>query len=494
VRMQGQDLWLLGGGQLQQARIAWNERTGPTLVPVWKTPLDVGEPLHLAQALYDPQFQAAPAVDPDDPTDPDSVEGRAILYLTTQPLDRSGAVVSAVEDATGKILWQTQLGLVAAGAPVLLRPQAGPATLLFQDQAGALHQVPADLAAGPNGWRGLETQLAGSLADNVRWRPRLLALPDGRSAVQVAIPGAQLTLRLVTWDGVKNSWKVETQAFDLAGKSLAGAPVVVAGHLILPLTDGVLYRVAVPFGDKPVLQQGNADWRERFAGSDAPALLAALTGDRFVCGDGERGVVVYEWSGLAGAQPISLPLKRPQVGGRAVPTYTLPRPPAGTPTLVPAGLKSPARLVIADQGSALHSLEVQANGSLKPLQPAWKLEGRATDGPFLVAGRACVVVDEAKLAWLDPETDEPAAWAFKDAGPLVGRPQRPGAALLIATEAGRVLAVDPASGKETARRTLAGSIAPTMSPVPVGESLLLPLTDGTLMLVPGAWLAGPVVP
>jgi hypothetical protein len=394
-------------------------------------------------------------------------------------------VVSAVEDATGKLLWQTQLGLVAVGEPLRLKPQAGPETLLLMDEAGALHHLPASLAAGKGPWQGIETQLAPALAENSRWRPRLLMLAGGSSALQVAAPGdgTRLVVRRVSWD--KGNWAVETHELDLTRRSPAGSVALVADHLIVPLTDGVVYRLPVPLGEKPALQPG-PNWRSRYLGPETPAFVVGLGAGVFATSDGAKVVEVFDW-----------PAEKDRE--KSLASTALPQQPVGTPLVLPAVGDRKPRFLVADQTGTLRCLEAQANGKLVP-RKAWSLTGRATEGPFLAtspgeADRVCAVVDEAKLAWLDPATDEFKVWKVREpGGAIVGKPHRPGLGLLVATEGGRVLAFDPAAARETARQMLAGSISPTTTPILVGpqekEDLLLPLTDGTLMLVPSSWLTG----
>lgn len=484
VRMRGDDLWLLADGRLERHRVAWHHAEGPKLDPAWAKPLDLGDPIHLSQALADPRYPALTR-DDDDPTAPDSVDGRAVLYVVTQPLDRPSVVVSAIEDETGRVLWQTQLGLVAATEPLRLKPAGGPEALLLMDQAGTLHRLPAALPVVKVGWAGYETLLAESLADNPRWPPRLVRLSDDE-AVQVAAPGdgRTLVLRRVKWDANKSEWAVEPHEVALPSP-LAGTPAKVDDHLILPLADGNLHRL--PLTGKPTLQAGPA-WRDRYLGPETVGHVTALGGDRFVTTDGHLGLTVWKWA-ATDAAAVGLPPNRKMNLGREEPTRTLKYPPARPPLFLPGDGQRPDRLLVPDAAGKLVALEPKADGKLEPAR-TWDLGGQASDGPYVATGpgealRVCVVVEHGRLFWLDPTADDAKRWQPTKAGEaIVGRPRWQNGAVWVAVDAGRVVTIDPATGQVGERVALEGSIAPAATPVPVGGGrMLLPLSDGTLRLL-----------
>ncbi len=482
VRMRGSDLWLLAQGQLRRSRIVWDPRTGPKLDPSWRSLLELGDPVHQTQALADPRFANGARLEVDDPADLDSVEGRAILYTVTQPLDRPSVVVTAIEDETGQILWQTQLGLVAAAEPIRLHPDFGPETLLLMDQAGALHHLPADLAPGAKPWDGRETLLAGTLADNPRWPPRLVALPTGKAAVQAAAPGSgrTLVLRRVLWDTDCKAWVVEAHEVPLPFE-LAGSPALVADHLILPLADGNLHRLSLQEIAKPTLQPGPS-WRDRYLGPDTIGCVVSIGGTRFVCSDGDRGLTVWDWPAAAPVAVVLQPNRQP--------TFTLGQRLTGTPLFLPAVGDTAARLLVADRAGTLLTLLPRPDGSLER-GATRDLGGRPTDGPYIATppgtpACVCVIVDSSRLFWLDPMKDEPLRWKpCEGRETIVGRPRRHGDRIWVATDVGRLLPLDPAKGQLLEKiPALQGSIAPATTPVPVGKNLLLPLSDGTLRLLP----------
>lgn len=484
VRMRGDDLWLLADGRLERHRVAWHHAEGPKLDPAWAKPLDLGDPIHLSQALADPRFPALPGND-DDPTAPDSVDGRAVLYVVTQPLDRPSVVVSAIEDETGRVLWQTQLGLVAATEPLRLKPAVGPEVLLLMDQAGTLHRLPADLKPAAAGWAGHETLLAESLADNPRWPPHLVRLADDE-AVQVAAPGdgRTLVLRRVKWDANKSAWTVEPHEVALPA-ALAGTPAKVDDHLILPLADGNLHRL--PLDGKPTLQAGPA-WRDRYLGPETVGHVTALGGDRFVTTDGHLGLTVWKWA-ATDAAAVGLPPNRKMNRGREEPTLTLKYTPTRPPLFLPGDGQRPDRLLVADAAGKLVALEPKTDGKLASVR-TFDLGGQASDGPYIATApgepvRVCIVVDRGRVFWLDPTADEAKRWQpTKDGEAIVGRPRLQGGEVWVAVDAGRVVTIDPATGKVGERVALEGSIAPATVPVPVGSGpMLLPLSDGTLRLL-----------
>jgi hypothetical protein len=318
----------------------------------------------------------------------------------------------------------------------------------------------------------------------------LVPVEGNNAAVQVAAPGngRSLVLRRVSWDAAKNEWVVESHTIPLSAP-LAGSPGLVAGHLILPLEDGNLYRLAVPLVAAPVLQPGPS-WRDRYLGPEAVGHVVSLGGDRFATSDGQKGLTVWEWSAV-NPTAVALPPNRPVVAGFEQPTFTLARPLAGRPLHLPAAGQKPEQLLVPDLAGTLLALTIKPDGKLER-RHVWELGGTPRTGSYLATSpgtptRLGVVVDENRLAWIDPVSDQLTLW--KPAGPgetLVGRPRQQGDMVWITTETGRVLAIDPSTGMVSEKLLLSGSIAPATTPINTTEKagqLLLPLSDGTLMLM-----------
>jgi hypothetical protein len=105
---------------------------------------------------------------------------------------------------------------------------------------------------------------------------------------------------------------------------------------------------------------------------------------------------------------------------------------------------------------------------------------RLADG---VARIGCVV-EETRLAWLDPMKGKTPLWWFDAKGEIVGEPQLLGGVLVAALRQGAYVGVSPVTGKATGEPipTPAG-VAPAISPVSFGPGrLFAPLADGTILL------------
>ena len=118
VEVQGNDLWVLGHGQLQRLQLALDGAKGLSLVPVWKEPVPLGSPLHASQVEID------------------RVNGRGTLFTVTQAQRFHTSLATAIDDETGEIYWQRQLGLVCQGEPLQLKApnDEGPPLVLALDR------------------------------------------------------------------------------------------------------------------------------------------------------------------------------------------------------------------------------------------------------------------------------------------------------------------------------------------------------------------------
>jgi outer membrane protein assembly factor BamB len=140
------------------------------------------------------------------------------------------------------------------------------------------------------------------------------------------------------------------------------------------------------------------------------------------------------------------------------------------------------RVAVADAGGTVTL--VQAD-KLKPLR-RWKLPGKCTAGPFVRGGRLGCVVQGDTLVWLNPDNAEP-EWTHRVEGAaIVGQPQLVGDAVIVADQAGRIVALDPATGKPLGEGyTLQAIAVPAAAPLAYGKDrLFAPLSDGTVLVLP----------
>ncbi len=474
VQINGDDVWVLAHGQMQRLTIAWSDRAGPRPVAVWKEPLPLGSPLHASQIIEDP------------------LSGRSTLFVVTQPLHQQTCVATAVNDEEGKILWQTQLGLVCQGAPVYLAVGNGSEPLLLAlDQGGGLFALDPTQAT----WRSRDPWLADphrshavapSLTDNPRVPALLLPGPDGRSLLEIACPGAgtHLHVRQVEWAGKERQLKHTDRLVPLPS-ALAGTPAVVGtadkAQLLVPLAGGSLARLPLPIPADARLEEGPS-WRPPLGSPDTPGHVVALGGDLFLTTNGGRGLTCWEWPAAKAWQSLMT------VGDS--PTYNLEDRVVSAPAVLPAVAGKPARVCVADSGGVVTLLEVRGGGGLVRKQ-AWDVHGQVTAGPFVRSGedgepRIGCVVDGRRFVWLDPRQPDPMpAWEYQAKNTIIGRPQVVEGLLVVADQSGQVVGLNLATGRPVGPgHALRGSVVPASSPVSFGpRRLFVPLSDGTAVLL-----------
>jgi hypothetical protein len=467
VQMWGEELWVLAQGRLQRLRFAWNTAQGPMVVPVWKDPLEVGSPIHASQRL----------------------EGsdKATLLTVTQPPGRSCTWVTAVGEDDGKPIWRRQFGLVAQGEAIAFPIAGGEPIWVGCDQAGALFALDPTQYKPKRGdaWlsapTGRNVLLAGSLEENPDFAPMVLLTADGKTAYALACPGngRTMVIRQVTQVANDRQLKVVEETVDLRGTKLAGRPVIMGTHLMLPQADGMVARVPIPYNAMgPGLEVG-PPWRAERGSPQAKCHIASLGGDRFVTSDGGTSLFVYEWQANRNVYQM------------------LPKDRGNDPALALTGLVNGlvvipgkvTRIVASDSTKTLTMAELQPNGALE-VKRTWTLDGNVTMGPFVTqtkeGPRIGCVMERAWLVWINPESKTP-QWKYPSPGndAFVGEPTLVGEHLMIADQSGLFVAVDVKTGRPIGDGyKLRGSVAPAASPVPFHKDrLLAPLSDGTMMLL-----------
>jgi hypothetical protein len=476
VYARGEDLWIMANGKLQRVQLGWHGMGGRTLLPGWRAPLDLGLPLHAGQVAENPD------------TD------RSLLVLATQPAARLECLATAVDDESGTVRWQRQLGMVCRGDPLPLSAGPGDATppLLAVDQAGALflfdplqYGAPAPgLAQGS----GEAVRVAEALDDNPQTPPVILPGPDGTTVYEVACPGRgkQVLVRQVSRDPAGRGLKREPDRLLTLTAPLGGTPAVVGPRLLLPLENGQLWVVKLPLDGSPPRQGTN--WRDAAVSASVRGHVVPLGPDQYLTADGQQGVTHWVFPNK------NEPLAKGRQGQRRqiVPmTYEMKAPLAAPPLVLPPEKEMPQRVCVADVKGTVTLLDVRPDGELLP-NGTWDLRGRVTNGPFLRTAadgtsRVGCVVDEHLLFWLDPLNDGKPAWKYEAAGAVVGQPQVIEGLLVVALqtqETGVFVGLDPATGKAKGEEVPSpGGVAPAISPVPFGPGrLFAPLADGTILL------------
>jgi outer membrane protein assembly factor BamB len=473
VQQQGDDLWVLAYGRLQQVQLRWSNATGPQAIKGWREPLVLGSPLHAAQRVEDPRT------------------GRSTLFLVTQPLNQLTYMATAVDDADGRILWQRQLGLVCDGEPLTLTPPSGEGAplLLASDRGGGLFALdPSHFPEkSPAMWHSDFQNIAPALDDNPRVPPRLLPGADGHSAYQIAAPGkgTHLIVRHVTWAGTGRRLRVSQREVPLAAgggpPSVPGGTLAVVGtQLVLPMAEGIFARLPLPIPEEPSLQEGS-DWRSNTAPSRSRGHVVALDEERFLITDGGRGLTCWQWP----RDKVFTPLPK----GHEPPGLELDNRVVAPPLVLPGKAGQPPQVIVADSAGVLTLLAVRADGALE-VKGTWDLKVPVTAGPFvrrLADGsvRVGCVLDDRHLAWLDPAKKD-VLWVYHAEGAAIaGRPQVIGDVLVVAHQSGLYLGLDLKTGEPVGPGyTLRGSVAPAACPIAFGAGrMLAPLSDGTMLLL-----------
>jgi hypothetical protein len=272
---------------------------------------------------------------------------------------------------------------------------------------------------------------------------------------------------------------VEEKRIRLASP-LAGTPAVGKNSLIVPLagnlrpgdsrsSESSLRRVRLPLDDGPG-EYGPA-WRAPYLDISARGHVAYAGGDEYLVTNGAYGLKRLHWP------PNDAVWKEMN-------SVELLERIAAAPLVLNANQAgAELQVCVADERGNLTLLQ---GPDLKPAR-TWLLGGKITAGPFLRGGKVGCVVDRRRLVWIDPAKGPEPLWQYATPGDgIVGQPQQVGDMIVVADVSGRLVGLDPASGKpRTKGYKLKASAAPAGTPVAFGaEQAFVPLTDGTVLLLP----------
>ena len=421
------DIWVLGRGGLQHWRLGIAPQ-GLVAGPVWREPVVVGDPLHGGQ-----------------------VSGGKLIVATRSTAD-GVCLATAVDQATGQVTWQRQLGVVARGDPLPLGGQ-----VFLQDSSGAVFLV--DPERQPP-WKRMTEGLPG----------RGITIRQGEAILELSTLGDRVTLR--RWE----AGRPPAPLVHFTG-AFTGTPGLGPDYLVLPLADGTLLRQPLQGGKGHY----GINWRLPRTDLGSPGHVVSLGKHDFVITNGSRGLRRLSWSDPQKLEP----------GRNFDLLERIVAPPLALPL---AENETTPRLVVADATGTLRLLRLQV-ATIEELQ-FWTLGGSVTAGPFLLDGRIGCIVDGRRLMIFDPEQPAP-QWTYTPAvesAHLVGVPRLAGATVLLTDTAGRIIALDAATGRPRGKGyQLRSSAAPAGAAIAYGmDQVLVPLTDGTILLVPLAELANMV--
>jgi hypothetical protein len=445
-------LWVLSQGGLDRLEMTIAKATGPKIVSMWPSPLWLGSPLHASQ------------VD----------EKGDSLFVVTQSLTRQSCLATKVDADRGKVIWQRQLGLISQGDPLPLGKDKEPAVVLVQDQGGRLFLFDPR-TSGPKG------QPIADVIEHTKGPIYLVPAGDGSSAYQFASVEKEknrfeLLVRhfSATAEGPRPA--PQTYAPFEISAPLAGPPAVGSRFVLLPLTDGTIWRMTRD-GKK---DKDGPDWRSNRASSDLRAYVVWLNDDEFLTVNGDKGITRYTWP--ANADFSSIPNNRSDASR---PTKQMQERIAAAPLVIPAAVAPGGELQVCVADS-LGTVWLLQGRDLKQELRQWKLPapGTLTAGPFWRAGQIGCIVEHHLLVWLDPSQDG-LLWEHDQHKHIVGEPQLIEGKLVVADQSGHYSFLDPKTGKDISPGyVLKASVAPAASAVAFGpHRAFAPLTDGTVLLL-----------
>ena len=399
---------------------------------------------------------------------------RGSLYLTT--MSPSGRVyqASAVDAESGALRWQRRLGINVFGAPLVGKDLQGNDRVVLVDDSGrAMGLVPSEKLEPSDVVRlkqlqGDEAFPAG--ADE----QRLMLLGEPPGTVYLAVPlndGAKLAIKHLDFKPPVSAAPGTTwTTLTLPGR-LAGRPCLSGDRLVVPCDDGQIYRRPLnggPADGKDV----SATWRPkeaRFASAEVELWpvnerdVMAIVGGRIM-----QKFILTDDNGMSQLRRAGEPL-------------SFDRPLRGRPLI------ANGRALVFDDAGTLIAVDLAAQPGT--VLGKWPLGLQVTAGPVLRGKQVVAVVDERRLVALPvipPSDMKKPLWTSDEfQGRIQGLPTLAGDVLLVADNSRRVSGVRITDGTTLWRAPLRVRSGPSAAPAPYGRGrMLVPLVDGTLLLVP----------
>ncbi|MCE9563110.1 MAG: PQQ-binding-like beta-propeller repeat protein [Planctomycetes bacterium] len=450
--------WVLANGSMQRYRLGLHPARGVELTPVAK-PHDFGIPTQPAQF--------------------NSRKTSACLVVRSANSAGCRAVLMNLSD--GEIRWQRQLGVIPAAPPLI---QDSGVILAAED--GGLIALPATGAAMPG--RTTVAPPAWVIADSPE-------RATGPTVVTSSADGKNIftVTPLLELEGTKSipKWlirritggQITHRGTAVAPGGIAGQPVVLGDLLLIPATDGTVYRHVLGTGKvNPDSVVAGPPWASDRRPADAVCFLTPTSDSTFLTNDGSKKFASWSWPKGGNWSPAG---KEWELGERS----------AGPGIVLPALPGESPRLLLADvTGSVLMFAADRPGQSVRRWRPSGGLPAGKPTSPFVVQtdtmNRLVVTytVENKFLVCLDPEREHP-RWAKKigeevDAT-LVGAPRAAGGGRWYVSDlGGRVTLLDPEGETHEVLKIGLPGVVPAVAVGSVGGgSVLVPLSDGSTVLL-----------
>jgi len=451
--------WVLSNGAMQKFRLALVPSRGVEMIPIGSK-LPVGIPTQLPQL--------------------NNRKNSACLVVRSMNSAGSRAVLMNLND--GEIRWQRQLGVIPAAPPIV---QEGGVILAAED--GGLVAIPGADAALPGGTTvAPPAWVIADSPENATGPTVVTVSPDGKLIFTVtpvlAVEG-QKTLAKWLIRRISGG-QITHRGTAIAPGGIAGPPVIMGDILLVPATDGSVYRHAPGTGKaNPDTLVAGPPWVSDRRPTEAVCFLTPISDTSFITNDGSRKFGTWNWPKTGNWSP----------GGRE---WELGERPAGAGIILPPAAKGEAsRLLIADVTGSVWLFATDRMGqSVRRWRPGNGLPAGKPTSPFVVqsdpSNRLTVTytVENKFLVCLDLERDVP-RWA-KQVGEeidatLVGPPRPAGAGRwLVSDLGGRVTLFDSEGEKVEVLRIGLPGVVPAVAAGSIGGAgVLAPLSDGSAVVL-----------